>query len=158
RGVSLWQAACANPPAGKAGQGVVSFIRLIDALRRDCMNLALPEIVALVIERSRLKDHYQAERDGKDRIENLEELINAAASFDVEGSDLARAEEAAATGQEGLEASTSNPRFTVLDDFLAHASLEAGEHQASPGQQALQLMTVHSAKGLEFDAVFISGL
>jgi DNA helicase-2/ATP-dependent DNA helicase PcrA len=158
RGVSLWQSACANPPPGRAGQGVTGFIRLIEGLGEDCLGLSLPEVVALVIERSGLKGHYQAERDGKDRIENLEELVNAAASFDVEGSALVRAEDNAVNGPQEQEAPAGDPRLRALSDFLAHAALEAGEHQAAPGQQALQLMTVHSAKGLEFDAVFISGL
>jgi ATP-dependent DNA helicase UvrD/PcrA len=158
RGVSLWQSACANPPSGRAGQGVSGFIRLIEGLRQDCLGLSLSEIVALVIDRSGLKGHYQAERDGKDRIENLEELVNAAASFDAEASAIVRAEDDAANGLREQEAPTDDPRLRALSDFLAHAALEAGEHQAAPGQQALQLMTVHSAKGLEFDAVFISGL
>jgi DNA helicase-2/ATP-dependent DNA helicase PcrA len=157
RGVSLWQAARANPPAGKAGQGVIGFIRLIEGLHQDCLELSLPEIVELVIERSGLKAHYQAERDGRDRIENLEELVTAAAAFDAEGSALVRADDAAGSSQE-QDAPVGDPRLRALNDFLAHAALEAGEHQAAPGQQALQLMTVHSAKGLEFDAVFISGL
>jgi len=158
RGVSLWQAACANPPVGKAGQGVMGFIRLIEGLREECRGLSLPETVALVIDRSGLKDHYQTERDGKDRIENLDELINAAASFDVEASALVRAEDNAPNALQEQEAPVGDLQLRALSDFLAHAALEAGEHQAAPGQQALQLMTVHSAKGLEFDAVFISGL
>ena len=120
--------------------------------------LSLPEMVELVIERSGLKGHYQVERDGKDRIENLEELVNAAASFDAEGSALVRAEDEAAGAPQEQETPAGDPRLRSLNDFLAHAALEAGDHQAAPGQQALQLMTVHSAKGLEFDAVFISGL
>lgn len=158
RGVSLWQAACANPPAGKAGQGVIGFIRLVDGLRQGCLALSLPEVVALVIDRSGLRGHYQSEREGKDRIENLEELINAAAAFDGEGDALVRAEDSAAVGLQAQDAPAGDPRLRLLNDFLAHAALEAGEHQAVPGQQALQLMTVHSAKGLEFDAVFLSGL
>jgi DNA helicase II / ATP-dependent DNA helicase PcrA len=158
RGVSLWQSARANPPAGKAGQGVTGFIRLIEGLREDCLGLALPELVALVIERSGLTGHYQAERDGKDRIENLEELVNAAGSFNAEGSTLIRAEDDAVKGIEERETSAGDPRLHALSDFLVHAALEAGEHQAAPGQHALQLMTVHSAKGLEFDVVFVSGL
>jgi DNA helicase-2/ATP-dependent DNA helicase PcrA len=158
RGVSLWQAACANPPAGKSGQGVSAFIRLIEGLRQDCLALALPEMVELVVERSGLKGYYQAERDAKDRIENLEELLNAAAGFDAEGVALVRAEDSATIGSPEQDAPAGDPRLRILNDFLAHAALEAGEHQAAPGQQALQLMTVHSAKGLEFDAVFISGL
>jgi len=158
RGVSLWQAACASPPAGRSGQGVGAFIRSIEALRQDCLGLSLPEMVDLVIDRSGLKGHYQAERDGKERIENLEELLNAAASFDAEDVALMRAEDGATLDSQQLDSAVGDSRLRVLNDFLAHAALEAGEHQAGPGQQALQLMTVHSAKGLEFDAVFISGL
>ena len=158
RGVSLWQAACANPPAGKAGQGVIGFIHLVEGLRQDSLDLSLPEMVALVIERSRLRDHYQLEREGKDRVENLEELINAAAAFDAEGDALIQADDNTSVGLQAQGAPAADPRLRALNDFLAHAALEAGEHQAVPGQQALQLMTAHAAKGLEFDAVFISGL
>ena len=87
-----------------------------------------------MLEHSGLVAHYRAEREGADRLENLNELINAAASFVHEAED------------------------DSLTAFLAHASLEAGEHQAGGGQDALQLMTVHSAKGLEFHSVFLSGL
>ena len=91
-----------------------------------------------VIEKSGLRQHYRTEKEGQDRLENLDELINAAATFvDDEG----------AVGEGG-----------ALASFLAHASLEAGEHQAGEGDEAVQLMTVHSAKGLEFDVVFITGL
>jgi len=156
RAVSLWEVARSNPPTGRAGQGVIGFVRLIEGLRRDCLALSLPEVVALAIERSGLKHHYQLEPEGKERIENLEELINAAATFDVESDAPQRA--ALGTDQQPQDEPESDPRLRTLHDFLAHAALEAGEHQAVPGQQALQLMTVHSAKGLEFDAVFISGL
>jgi DNA helicase II / ATP-dependent DNA helicase PcrA len=158
QGTSLWQAACANPPGGKAGQGMARFIELIEGLRQDCLGLSLPEIVDLVIERSGLKAYYQADRDGQDRIENLDELVNAAAGFNTEDSALLAAEDAAAVGSSEAVAPAQDVRLGMLDAFLAHAALEAGEHQAAAGQQALQLMTVHSAKGLEFDAVFISGL
>jgi DNA helicase II / ATP-dependent DNA helicase PcrA len=158
QGVSLWQAAAVNPPAGKAGQGVAAFIQLIAGLRQDCLGLSLPEMVELTIERSGLKRYYEADRDGQDRIENLDELINAAAGFDVEGGALIATEDAAAVGAPQETAPAGDPRLEVLNAFLAHAALEAGEHQATEGTQALQLMTVHSAKGLEFDAVFISGL
>src|SRR5207344_2768703 len=110
--------ACANRPLGKAGQGVVGFIRLIEGLRQDCLGLSLFEMVGLVIERSGLKAHYQAERDGKDRIENLEELVNAAASFDAEGSALVRAEDTAASAPEEQDAPAGEPRLRALSDFL----------------------------------------
>jgi DNA helicase-2/ATP-dependent DNA helicase PcrA len=94
-----------------------------------------------VVEKSGLKEHYKTEREGADRIENLDELVNAAATF----------------GEEEREA---EPGETIdpLTSFLTHAALEAGEHQAGEGADALQMMTVHSAKGLEFDVVFLSGL
>ena len=158
RGVSLWQAACSNPPTGKAGQGVTAFIQLIDGLRQDCFGLSLPEMVELVIDRSGLKRYYESDRDGQDRIENLNELVNAAAGFDAEGGASIAEEDAAAVGLPQEAAPAADPRLALLNSFLAHAALEAGEHQAADGAQALQLMTVHSAKGLEFDAVFVSGL
>jgi DNA helicase-2/ATP-dependent DNA helicase PcrA len=133
---SLYNAAASL--TGKAGQTVGAFVRLIEALRQETAELPLPEIIAHVIERSGLVQHYRTEKEGQERLENLDELVNAAATFiDDEG----------AVGEGG-----------ALASFLAHASLEAGEHQAGEGQEAVQLMTVHSAKGLEFDVVFISGL
>ena len=133
---SLYNAAASL--TGKPGQAVGAFIRLIEALRAETAGLPLPEIIEHVLDKSGLARHYRAEKDGQERLENLDELINAAATFiDAEG----------AIGEGG-----------ALVSFLTHASLEAGEHQAGEGQEAVQLMTVHSAKGLEFDVVFISGL
>ena len=152
RGISLWQAACSTPLAGKAGAGVSGFVQRIEALRRACLGLSLPQAVELTIERSGLKTYYETERDGADRIENLNELVTAAASFQAEGR-FAVPPEATVP-----EPSEIDPRLRALNDFLAHAALEAGEHQAGAGAEALQLMTVHAAKGLEFHAVFISGL
>jgi DNA helicase-2/ATP-dependent DNA helicase PcrA len=110
----------------------------------------------LVLERSGLLDHYRSERDGADRVENLEELINAAEAFVTQegfGRDAVAlpVDELAPDGETGEIVSP-------LAAFLTHASLEAGEHQAQAGQDAVQLMTVHAAKGLEFDAVFLTGL
>jgi DNA helicase-2/ATP-dependent DNA helicase PcrA len=104
--------------------------------------LPLPELVDHVLELSGLRAHYQNEKEGQERLANLDELINAAASFVAE------------EGVPGEEGELS----VELVSFLAHASLEAGEHQAGEGDDALQLMTVHSAKGLEFNIVFICGL
>lgn len=140
---SLWQAAYRQYEAstgtarGKnqsTGRGIGGFVDLILSLREACNSLPLPEIVALVEQRSGLIAHYQSEREGADRLENLRELINAATSFVHESED------------------------DSLAAFLAHASLEGGEHQAGDQQDAVQLMTVHAAKGLEFSAVFICGL
>ena len=132
KGVSLFQAA-----EGKA----LSFKKLIEDLRAETRNLPLPEMVEIVVARSGLIEHYKTEREGADRIENLAELVNAAAAFTEE-------EREAESGE------AADP----LTAFLTHAALEAGEHQAGEGQEALQLMTVHSAKGLEFDVVFLTGL
>jgi DNA helicase-2/ATP-dependent DNA helicase PcrA len=127
-GTSLWQGACTS--SGK----VAGFAKLIEAIKQATHGLPLPEAIDHVIEASGLADYYRADKEGADRLENLNELVNAAALFSEES-------------DEG-----------TLDAFLAHAALEAGEHQASAGHDALQLMTVHAAKGLEFHAVFITGL
>ncbi len=130
---------------GKPGKVLGAFLTIIERMRAEARDLTLPELVDHVLELSGLRAHYQAEREGQDRLENLDELINAAANFVSEAS-------AAAPGGD------SNDVETVLAEFLNHASLEAGDHQADAGQDAVQLMTVHAAKGLEFNAVFLSGL
>jgi DNA helicase-2/ATP-dependent DNA helicase PcrA len=132
KSISLFQAM-----DGKAA----AFRRLIEELRKETQNLPLPEVVEAVVARSGLSEHYKNEREGADRIENLAELVNAAAAF---------------TDEE--RQSESGEVVDPLTAFLTHAALEAGEHQAGEGQDALQMMTVHSAKGLEFDVVFLSGL
>jgi DNA helicase-2/ATP-dependent DNA helicase PcrA len=136
--------------AGKAGANLAAFVGLIDTLRAETANLPLAEIVEAVIDRSGLVVHYRGEKEGTERVENLEELVNAAAAFVVEEG---YAQDAAATQADGPAALPS-----PLAAFLSHAALEAGENQAAEGQDALQLMTVHAAKGLEFSAVFITGL
>jgi DNA helicase-2/ATP-dependent DNA helicase PcrA len=109
-----------------------------------------------VIEASGLADYYRADKEGADRLENLNELINAAALFSEENG--AEESEENTYDSTGASAPSGSESFRTLDAFLAHAALEAGEHQASAGHDALQLMTVHAAKGLEFHAVFITGL
>jgi len=168
QGASLWQAALARSQvtshkspgeSGEAGsdpspvtrhsslqKGIPAFVALILKMREATQGLPLPEIIEHVIEASGLKAHYQAEREGADRLENLAELINAAAAFVAER-DVQPAGEAAGVDEPD-----------ELSAFLSHAALEAGEHQAIAGSDALQLMTVHSAKGLEFHSVFVSGL
>jgi len=158
---------------GKAGAALGAFVTLIETARFETQNLPLPEMVQVVLDTSGLVAHYQNEKEGADRIENLEQLVSAATLFVSEegfGIDAPallgpRSETMAGTpiasgdGVEVLDADV--PLATVmspLSAFLAHASLEAGDNQAQAGQDALQLMTVHSAKGLEFDAVFITGL
>jgi DNA helicase II / ATP-dependent DNA helicase PcrA len=138
-GVSLWQAAFGKStgkgPSTGLRTGLPAFVALIESMRKACEGLPLPEQVAQVIETSGLKAYYENEREGQDRLENLNELINAAALFTQE-----------------------DQEDRSLSAFLAHAALEAGEHQAGEGLEAVQLMTVHAAKGLEFHTVFISGL
>jgi DNA helicase-2/ATP-dependent DNA helicase PcrA len=140
---------------GRSGAALQQFIALIDSLNKSSETLTLAELIEEVLEKSRLKDHYAAEKDGQDRLENLHELINAAALF---AEDFEHGLEPAGESQEDVAAVPGTPEQQVLAGFLSHASLEAGEREASAGQDALQLMTVHSAKGLEFSAVFISGL
>jgi DNA helicase-2/ATP-dependent DNA helicase PcrA len=145
-GGSLWQAAARL--SGKAGAAVGAFVRLVDSMKSATAGLPLQEAVEHVIHASGLLDHYKSERDGADRVENLEELVNAAAAFVQDESNLVVAP------ADGGEPVAQDP----LAAFLSHAALESGENQAGEGVDAVQLMTVHSAKGLEFHAVFITGL
>ncbi len=126
--------------SGKPGTSLAQFVRLIEGLRNDTAALPLPELIDHVVHASGLREHYQSEKEGAERLENLDELLNAAAGFAAEAT-----------------APDAEPH-AQLADFLAHASLEAGDHQAEQGADAVQLMTVHAAKGLEFNAVFLSGL
>lgn len=131
--------------SGKPALAIGAFVRLIEAARDTTRALPLPEMVDHILEVSGLRQHYQAEREGQERLENLDELVSAARYF------LNDMDQPAAEGEEAMP---GDP----LSRFLAHASLEAGDHQAEAGQDAVQLMTVHAAKGLEFDAVFITGV
>lgn len=144
QGITMWAAACANTVSGKSGASIAGFVKLIENIREATAGLPLPEAIEHVVDASGLKQHYQNEREGADRLENLAELINAATTF-VSERDI----------QPVAEGEVAPDDLTA---FLAHAALEAGEHQALAGADALQLMTVHSAKGLEFHAVFVSGL
>ena len=162
RGISLWAAACANTLAGKAASSIGAFVRLIEQMRAATQGLPLPEIIEHMIEHSGLTSHYQNEKEGADRLENLGELVNAAAAFVAENDVWVVGEIPEIEGAEAAVSQNDTPSAQKADDvlasFLAHAALEAGEHQALPGAEALQMMTVHSAKGLEFHAVFISGM
>ncbi len=158
--------------SGKAGSSLGGFVKLIEGARFETQNLPLPEMVQVVLDLSTLLTHYQNEKEGADRIENLEQLVNAATLFVSEegfGHDApalagpasrpASSLIANGDGIEIIDADAALPTvMSPLSAFLSHASLEAGDNQAQVGQDALQLMTVHAAKGLEFDAVFIGGL
>jgi DNA helicase-2/ATP-dependent DNA helicase PcrA len=156
---SLWRAA--PQLTGKAGISVGTFVRLIEAMRDGTRGIPLPEVVDYVLHASGLLEHYKAEREGADRIENLEELVNAATSFVRDelpsGAAMAAVDATDAAGA-GTAAAAADATDPWLVAFLAHAALESGENQAGEGIEAVQLMTAHSAKGLEFHIVFISGL
>ncbi len=143
---SLWQAAINKVGNGKAGgKGLEGFVALIRDMTNQAYGITLSEVAELATTLSGLKAHYQNERDGEDRVENLEELVTAAVSFTNQ--DFGNHNNV--DGDEPQD---------LMTQFLTHASLEAGDHQATIGYDALQLMTVHASKGLEFKAVFISGL
>jgi DNA helicase-2/ATP-dependent DNA helicase PcrA len=139
---------------GKAGAALGGFVRLVDHMREATRHNTLPETVEFVIQHSGLIQHYLSEREGQDRVENLQELINAATAFIAEEGYGQDASAAMLPGENAPGIVEVSP----LAAFLSHASLEAGDNQAQAGQDAVQLMTVHSAKGLEFTSVFITGL
>lgn len=137
---SLWQAAVNKVGNGRPGKGIEGFVALVKHMQEDANGLSLAEMTELATSLSGLRNHYAIEKEGEERIANLDELINAAVTF-------------IQNNEDALDGDTSG-----LIEFLTFASLEAGEHQALAGDQALQLMTVHSSKGLEFQCVFIGGL
>ena len=178
-GASLAQ--CVAAQSGKGGANLQAFVALIDAMRDATRGLTLREIIENVLHASGLVDFYKTDKEGRERLENLDELVNAAEAFvtqegfgkdavalpvDEVGSgrppDAQVPEQAQAQAQATLSRIMPDPDsgeiMSPLAAFLTHASLEAGDNQAQAGQDAIQLMTVHSAKGLEFDCVFITGL
>jgi DNA helicase-2/ATP-dependent DNA helicase PcrA len=152
---SLWQAARSGAVGGRSGASLASFVRLIESMRVATAGLPLPESIEQVLAASGLVAHYRAEKEGADRLENLDELVSAAAGF-LREADLAVEAPVSRpdSGAGGFAEGASDP----LTAFLAHAALEAGDTQAAEGRPALQLMTVHAAKGLEFHTVFVTGL
>ncbi|PTW92908.1 DNA helicase II [Achromobacter mucicolens] len=152
--------------AGKGGSNLAQFAQLIHRLIEETRELPLPEMVEHMLEASGLNAHYKAEREGAERLENLNELITAAAVFASEENydgmpaGLVPDHDTSSTLMPGVvdAPAVAGDNLTPLAAFLSHAALEAGDNQAQQGQDAVQLMTVHAAKGLEFDAVFITGL
>ena len=142
-GCSLWQASKELLEGGtmpaRAANALVGFRDLVEEATLNTRDYELKDIISEVVTHSKLKDHFRKSRDGKgqDRIENLEELVNAARQFEYDIEDEV---------------------LTDLEAFLAHASLEAGDNQAQEYEDCVQLMTMHSAKGLEFPVVFIAGM
>jgi len=146
--VTLWQACQqllnTQQLKGRSAKTIASFINLVDQLEDDSTNLDLDQQANFVIQHSGLKAMYQAEKGerAEQRIENLNELVTACQTFVSEP----------LSDQDIVE------ELTPLTAFLTHAALESGESQAEEFEAAVQLMTMHSAKGLEFPLVFIAGL
>ena len=195
-GRSLYQSVGAV--AGKGGGNVQAFVAKVDAMREATRGLTLREIIEHMLKASGLVDFYRSDKEGQDRLENLDELVNAAEAFVTQegfgkdavalpvdefgtplplGGDAELTKVLSGLGVNAAAGTTSSPEpangiaslittpdaetgeiMSPLAAFLTHASLEAGDNQAQAGQDAIQLMTVHAAKGLEFDAVFITGL
>ena len=170
-GRSLTQSVTAIP--GKTGANLQGFVAVVDAMREATRGLTLRQIIEHVLETSGLREFYRNEKEGQDRLENLDELVNAAEAFVTQegfGKDAVAlpVDEPAGTIAVGLPAAVAS--VDMLPDaetgeiispllaFLTHASLEAGDNQAQAGQDAVQLMTIHASKGLEFNNVFLTGL
>ena len=139
---SLWLGAVAGVQGilpQRAAQGLQGFLNLIDKLALEIQGLELHEQVDHVIQMSGLIEHFKKEKGerGEGRIENLLELVSAARGFSPE---------------------TEAESLSALESFLAHAVLESGEGQADPYADSVQMMTLHSAKGLEFPLVFMAGM
>jgi DNA helicase-2/ATP-dependent DNA helicase PcrA len=134
---------------GRARNAIKGFLQLIQEMDDATTEVSLGDLVETVIDMSGLKPFYEKERGerGQARLENLQELITAARTFDPENFFTFDS-----TLQELPEPET------LLDEFLNHAALEAGEGQGEPNQDCVQLMTLHSAKGLEFPLVFLAGM
>jgi DNA helicase-2/ATP-dependent DNA helicase PcrA len=140
-GTSLWHAteiAVRESLPQRAAAALTSFVQLIDKLAVEIAGLELHEQVDQVIGMSGLIEHFKKEKGerGEGRVENLLELVSAARGFSPEG----------------------ETDMQPLESFLAHAVLESGEGQADPYADCVQMMTLHTAKGLEFPVVFLAGM
>lgn len=147
--------------SGRSGTKLLAFSRLIEQLREAASTLSLPELISHVMDTTGITAHYQAEREGAERLENLSELVNAATAFCAEENldgKAAMASVERSVAPDDPDAPFAQELTSPLALFLSHASLEAGDNQAQAGEDAVQLMTIHAAKGLEFDSVFITGV
>lgn len=143
-GATLWQASEALLRAGgmtaRAGNALAGFLKLVAEIAQGLEDLELHEQVDQVVQKSGLKTHYgkEAGEKGQARLENLDELANAARGFVVDPE--------------------LHGEMSPLDAFLSHAALESGEGQGDSWEDCVQMMTLHSAKGLEFPLVFLVGM
>ncbi|MDG1180178.1 MAG: DNA helicase II [Gammaproteobacteria bacterium] len=148
RNCSLWEASVASVNesllTARAANSVLAFLELIDGLDESCRDLELHAKADLIIKTTGLIPHHEKEggEKARARVENLEELVNAAGNFDVTDAD------------EDFDSTSTQ----FLAAFLDQAALDAGEGQAAADEDAVQLMTLHTAKGLEFDLVFLVGM
>ena len=142
--VSLWSAAILlinqRTMSARATNALIGFLELIKSLAKDIQALALDEKVKWIVEKSGLIALYNNEKmdKGDEKIENLEELVNAAKLFDFD--------------------KDNEDKLGEVDMFLSYAALESGVSQFEESEDCVQLMTLHSAKGLEFKQVFLVGL
>ena len=129
--------------AGRARNALRGFADLVESLSAQLPELPLHEQFDHVLERSGLRTHYANESRGQldSRVDNLDELVSVASRF-----------------ERRPEAEDEAPPMSDLVAFLSYAAQEAGENQAEAGEDGVQLMTLHSAKGLEFPQVFLVGL
>lgn len=140
--VHMWQAIrlmlAAKALPGRASAALAAFIELIDGLADKVLAMPLHQMTQVVIEQSGLLAYHEAEKGekGQARVENLEELVSAARAFEND----------------------EDEELSPLQAFLTHASMEAGDTQAAENEDSIQLMTLHSAKGLEFPLVFLVGM
>ncbi len=127
--------------SGKAGQGLRAYLEFITNFSEMLVTTPLSDLMELIIQKSGLYQYHKKEagEKGKTRIENLEELVTSAKNF-----------------EQSFEKEKSHNEIAEI--FLDTVSLDAGDTQADEFQDAVQLMTLHSAKGLEFPLVFITGL
>ncbi len=152
---SMWQAAAAmlsgepgSPGVSELGNrgaaALLGFLQLIDQLDKDTRGLPLHEQIDHVIQNTGLIDHYRKDKQdkGEARIENLDELVSAARGFDADA----------------ISPDAEAEKLPPLEAFLAHAALESGESQAADWEDSVQMMTLHTAKGLEFPLVFLAGM
>jgi DNA helicase-2/ATP-dependent DNA helicase PcrA len=160
-GQSLWQAASAqlagDAVGGRGAAALIGFLGLIERLARETAGLPLHEIIDHVIQNTGLVEHFRKDKQdrGEARLENLDELVSAARSFDADG---AAGSAPPAPGEGGDDALPADAPLPPLEAFLAHAVLESGEGQADAWEDCVQMMTLHTAKGLEFPVVFLAGM